>query len=176
VNDPRFPIGRFEFPETVSKPQRDEFISRIASAPARLRDLANGLTVAQLDTPYRDDGWTVRQVIHHLPDSHMNSYVRFKLALTEDTPTIRTYDEAAWAMLNDSIETPVETSLALLESLHARWVVLLRGLTDEQWKRNMRHPERLNVNNGLMRLDHVLALYAWHGDHHIAHVKLAFAK
>ncbi len=176
MSDPRFPIGRFEFPEVVSKPQREEFIARIASAPARLNDLANGLTAIQLDTPYREGGWTVRQVIHHLPDSHMNSYVRFKLALTEDTPTIKTYDEAAWAMLNDSVETPVLTSLALLESLHARWVVLLRGLTDEQWKRNMRHPERLHVNNGLMRLDQVLALYAWHSDHHIAHVKIALAK
>jgi len=147
MSDPRFPIGRFQFPEAVSKSEREDFIGRIASAPARLDDLANGLTAIQLDTPYRKDGWTVRQVIHHLPDSHMNSYVRFKLALTEDTPTIKTYDEAAWAMLNDSVETPVWTSLALLDSLHARWVVLMRGLTDEQWKRNMRHPER-RVNDG----------------------------
>lgn len=176
MSDLRFPIGRFEFPENVPKTEREGFILRIASAPARLNELVKGLNPVQLDTPYREGGWTVRQVIHHLPDSHMNSYVRFKLALTEDTPTIRPYDEAAWAALNDSIETPLRTSLALLESLHARWIVLLRGLTDEQWKRNMRHPERLKVNNGLMRLDQVLALYAWHGDHHIAHVRQALAK
>lgn len=175
MNDPRFPIGRFQWPETVTAPEREELISRIASTPARLKDLATGLTATQFDTPYREGGWTVRQVLHHLPDSHMNSYIRFKLALTEDTPTIKTYDEAAWAALNDSAETPVETSLSLLESLHARWVVLLRGMNEEQWKRTMRHPER-KANDGLMRLDQVLALYAWHGDHHIAHVKVALAK
>jgi hypothetical protein len=166
VNDPRFPIGKFQFPETVSKPQREDFISRVASAPARMKSLANGLTAAQLDTPYREGGWTVRQVIHHLPDSHMNSYVRFKLALTEEEPLIKPYDEAAWALLGDTAETPVSTSLVLLEMLHARWVILMRGLTEQQWARTMRHPE-----HGLLRLDRVLALYAWHGDHHIAHIR-----
>ena len=168
MSDRQYPIGRFEYPATVSAGEREEFLFRIASAPARLRTLTAGLTAAQLDTPYREGGWTVRQVIHHLPDSHMNSYVRFKLALTEDEPVIKPYDEAAWARLGDSVETPIETSLVMLESLHKRWVTLLRGLTDSQWQRSMRHPE-----NGLLRLDQVLALYAWHGDHHIAHIRNA---
>jgi len=165
MSDPRFPIGRFSYPKAVSAGEREAFLSRLASTPARMRSAVAGLTPAQLDTPYRVGGWTVRQVVHHLPDSHMNSYVRFKLALTENEPTIKPYDEAAWAMLGDSQTTPIETSLQLLESLHARWVTLLRGLTDAQWNRSMRHPE-----NGLLRLDQVLALYAWHGDHHIAHI------
>lgn len=168
TKDPRFPIGRFKYPETVSAEEREEFLARLASTPARLRAAVAGLTDAQLDKPYRDGGWTIRQVVHHVPDSHMNSYVRFKLALTEDEPTIKPYDEAAWAVLGDTAGTPIETSLVLLESLHARWVALLRGLTEAQWKRNMRHPA-----NGLLRLDRVLALYAWHGDHHIAHIKNA---
>src|SRR5580693_423263 len=117
--DLRFPIGRFRLPATVSPEERVEFISRLASTPARLRAKVERLTQTQLDTPYREGGWTVRQVIHHLPDSHMNSYVRFKLALTEDEPVIKPYDEAAWAMLGDSAETPVSTSLVLLEALHA---------------------------------------------------------
>ena len=161
--DLRFPTGRFSFPATVSPNERAEFLSRLSAAPARLQATVHGLTPRQLDTPYREGGWTVRQVIHHLPDSHMNSYVRFKLALTEDEPLIKPYDEAAWARLGDTAETPVETSLVLLEALHGRWVTLLRGLTEDQWKRNMKHPE-----HGLLRLDKVLALYAWHGDHHIA--------
>jgi hypothetical protein len=166
--DPRFPIGRFEYPQIVSPEERAQFVNRIAAAPARLRAIVKGLTTAQLDTPYRVGGWTIRQVVHHVPDSHMNSYIRFKLALTEDEPTIKPYDEAAWAKLGDTMETPVEISLELLESLHFRWVALLRGLSEEQWKRTMRHPE-----NGLLRLDQVLALYAWHGDHHIAHIENA---
>jgi len=170
-NDPRFPIGEFHYPETVSVPERDDFLDRMASTPARLRSAVAGLTEAQLDIPYREGGWTIRQVTHHIPDSHMNSYVRFKLALTEDEPTIKPYDEAAWATLGDTAQTPVETSLVLLESLHARWVNLLRGLTEEQWKRCMRHPA-----NGLLRLDQVLALYAWHGDHHIAHITNAIQR
>jgi uncharacterized damage-inducible protein DinB len=166
--DPRFPIGRFEFPRSVSAEQREEFLSRLASTPALLRAAVAGLSDAQLDTPYREGGWTIRQVVHHLPDSHMNSYIRFKLALTEDEPTIKPYDEAAWANLRDSAETPIGISLNLLESLHARWVTLLRALPEEEWYRTMRHPV-----NGLLRLDQVLALYAWHGDHHIAHIKNA---
>ncbi len=163
--DPRFPIGRFEYPQTVSAAEREGMLKRLETTPARLRAAVSGLSVAQLDTPYRDGGWTIRQVIHHIPDSHMNSYVRFKLALTEHEPQIKTYDEAAWAQLGDTGETPVETSLKLLETLHARWVTLLRGLTEEQWQRRMMHPV-----NSLLRLDQVLALYAWHGDHHLAHI------
>jgi uncharacterized damage-inducible protein DinB len=124
-----------------------------------------GLTDEQLDTPYRSGGWTVRQVVHHVPDSHLNSYVRFKLALTEDNPTIKPYEEGRWAELSDSNSTPVEVSLTLLESLHDRWVRLLRSLTPEQWKRTFRHPEL-----GEMTLEKTLALYAWHGKHHVAHI------
>ena len=164
--DLRFPIGRFAWPESVSIEERERCLSRLASTPARLRAVAAGLTDARLATPYRPGGWTVRQVVHHVPDSHINSYVRFKLALTENEPEIKPYDEAAWALLPDTAETPIETSLALLECLHARWVTLLRGLIEEQWQRNLRHPER-----GLIRLDQLLALYAWHGDHHIAHIE-----
>ncbi len=167
--DPRYPIGCFQFPQSVSATEREDFLLRLVGAPARLRVAVTGLSEKQLETPYREGGWTVRQVIHHVPDSHMNSYVRFKLALTENEPTIKPYDEAAWASLKDSAETPVETSLLLLESLHERWVTLLRGLTEEQWARTMRHPEI-----GLLRLDQVLALYAWHGDHHTAHIRNAF--
>ena len=120
MSDARYPIGRFDYPQTVSAAEREEFLRRMESMPARLRTTVAGLTEAQLDTPYRDGGWTVRQVIHHVPDSHMNSYIRFKLALTEDEPTIKPYDEAAWARLSDSELTAIETSLTLLESLHAR--------------------------------------------------------
>ena len=163
--DPRFPIGRFEFPQSVTAQEREAFLDRLVAAPAHLRAVVQGLTGTQLDTPYREGGWSVRQVIHHLPDSHMNSYIRFKLALTETEPTIKPYDEAAWALLPDTVLTPVDTSLTLLEALHSRWVTLMRAMTDRQWGRTMRHPE-----NGMLRLDQVLALYAWHGDHHIAHI------
>ena len=165
--DPRYPIGPFNWPRTVSAEEREALMNRLASAPARLRAAVAALTDTQLDTPYREGGWSPRQVAHHVPDSHMNSYIRFKLALTEDEPLIKPYDEAAWATLGDTSATPVETSLTLLEALHSRWVTLLRGLNEAHWKRTMRHPV-----NGLLRLDQVLALYAWHGDHHIAHVTL----
>jgi len=166
MSDARYPIGRFQWPESMTAEERAVLLGRVAAAPGDLRSLVSGLTEQQLDTPYREGGWTVRQVVHHLPDSHMNSYVRFKLALTEEEPVIKPYDEAAWALLGDTAETPVETSLVLLEALHARWVVLMRGLTKQQWARAMRHPE-----HGLLRLDQVLALYAWHGDHHIGHIR-----
>jgi len=117
------------------------------------------------DTPYREGGWTVRQVVHHVPDSHMNSYIRFKLALTEAEPTIKPYDEAAWALLSDSGNTPPDVSLTLLDCLHRRWVVLMRGMSEADWKRTFRHPEL-----GPVSLEQNLALYAWHGDHHIGHI------
>jgi hypothetical protein len=142
-------------------------MDEIAEAPAKLRAAVDGLTSAQLDTPYRDGGWTVRQVIHHVPESHMNAYIRFKLALTEDEPTVKPYDEAAWAKLGDIPSTPVETSLVLLESLHDRWTRLLRTLDEAAFARTFRHPEL-----GAVRLDQYLALYAWHGRHHIGHVEL----
>ncbi|MGH9715267.1 MAG: YfiT family bacillithiol transferase [Candidatus Acidiferrales bacterium] len=164
--DLRYPIGKFE---TVSVPlspdQRRQFIDAISETPKRLAAAIAGLTPAQLDTPYRPGGWTIRQVVHHLPDSHMNSYVRFKLALTEEEPTIKPYDEARWAELADSRDTPIETSLALLEYLHDRWVLLLRSLASADWSRKFRHPEL-----GPVALDQNLALYAWHGRHHVAHI------
>jgi DinB family protein len=161
----RYPIGTFTFPESVIPEQRQIWIAEIAEAPAKLRAAVAGFTPAQLDTPYRDGGWTVRQVVHHVPESHMNAYIRFKLALTEDQPTIKPYDEAAWANLGDVQSTPVETSLALLDALHDRWVRVLRMLDDAAFARTFRHPEL-----GLVRLDQNLALYAWHGKHHVAHV------
>jgi DinB family protein len=165
--DPRYPVGKFHAPEAISQPDRARYIETIESAPARLREAVNGLSAKQLDTPYREGGWTVRQVIHHVPDSHINAYIRFKLALTETDPVIKPYDEAAWAQLGDSADTPIGTSLSLLEALHRRWVVLMRGLTDADWRRQYIHPE---YGRG-QTLEVTLALYAWHCDHHIAHVK-----
>ena len=163
--DPRFPIGKFQYSGSVSESQRKQFIAEIAAAPVQLRAAVRGLSAEQLDTPYRQGGWTVRQVVHHVPDSHLNSYVRFKLALTEEEPAIKGYDEGRWAQLGDTRTTPVEVSLSLLESLHQRWTNLLRSLSGSEWKRTFRHPER-----GLMTLDEALAMYAWHGKHHVAHI------
>ncbi len=165
MNDPRYPIGKFHYDGLLNEEDKQRFIDQIASTPASLKSAVNGLSPAELDTPYRPGGWTVRQVVHHVPDSHLNSYMRFKLALTEDAPTIKPYAEDRWAELADTKATPIETSLTLLESLHARWVALLRSLTPEQWKRTFRHPEL-----GLMSLERTLALYAWHGRHHVAHI------
>jgi DinB superfamily len=161
----RYPVGRFSFPEEMTLRERQAWIAEIAEAPAKLRMAVAGLTTEQLDVPYRPGGWTVRQVIHHLPDSHINSYVRFKLALTEDTPLIKPYDEARWAELPDASTTPVEVSLTLLDSLHQRWVRLLESMRDSDFERSFRHPEL-----GLVRLDRNVALYAWHGRHHVAHI------
>jgi hypothetical protein len=165
MSDPRFPIGKFTFPGSVSPSDLAGFIADIEQAPAALRAAVDGLSPQQLDTPYRDGGWTVRQVTHHIPDSHMNAYVRYKLALTEDEPTIKPYDEARWAQLADTRSTPLEVSLALLDSLHSRWAQLLRSLRPADWKRQFRHPDI-----GVVSLEKNLALYAWHGKHHVAHV------
>lgn len=165
MTDLRYPIGRFHFDGLLTEEQRKNSIEAIAQAPANLRAAVKGLSSEQLDTPYRPEGWTVRQVVHHVPDSHMNAYVRYKLALTEEEPTIKPYAEDRWAKLADTQATPVETSLALLESLHDRWVRLLRSLTAEDWRRSFRHPEL-----GLVSLEKNLALYAWHGRHHVAHI------
>jgi len=166
IADPRYPIGKFHWKGELTDTDRAELIGQIAEAPARMREAAAGLTEAQLDTPYRPGGWTARQVIHHVPDSHLNAYIRFKLALTEDQPTIKPYDEVRWAELADTQITPVETSLALLESLHERWVNVLRSMTSAEFARNLNHPE-----HGLISLDWMLADYAWHGRHHVGHVK-----
>jgi hypothetical protein len=165
MTDPRYPIGRF-IPEPNPTPEtRHRHIEQIASMPLRMRRAVAELTQEQLDTPYRDGGWTVLQVVHHVPDSHVNAYIRFKLALTENEPTIKPYDEAAWAKLKDSKLTPADISLTMLESLHARWTVLLRSLRTEDFQRKFVHPD-----SGPHDIDWLLGLYSWHGDHHVAHI------
>ncbi len=166
--DLRYPIGRFEAPQTITREQRETLIDDIDHLPANLRRAVAGLNDEQLDMPYRPGGWTIRQVIHHLADSHMNAYIRFRLALTETAPTIKPYDEAAWARLPDAKTAPVEASLKLLDSLHERLTILLRSMGDDEFERRFRHPER-----GEMRLDTNLGLYSWHGRHHLAHIKQA---
>jgi hypothetical protein len=165
MTDPRFPIGKFSWPEAVTPEDRAGYIEKIAATPEKMHLAVAGLNDEQLDTPYREGGWTVRQLVHHVPDSHLNSYVRFKLALTENEPTVKTYDESAWAQLADSTVTPIETSLCMLDCLHSRWVKLMRGMTEAEWARSFRHPEL-----GLVSLAKNASLYAWHGDHHIAHI------
>jgi len=166
MTDLRYPIGKFSYDGAMTDARRAECVARIAAAPAALRTAVAGLSDVQLDTPYRPDGWTVRQVLHHVPDSHMNAYTRIRLALTEDTPTIKPYQEARWAELPDARSLPVDISLALLEALHARWVPLLRRLGAAEGVRSMRHPE----HNRLMTIDELVAMYAWHGEHHTAHI------
>jgi hypothetical protein len=165
MTDLRYPIGKFTYEGPPTAEQRQQMLDQVEQAPARLRTAVQGLSQQQLDTPYRPDGWSVRQVTHHVPDSHLNAYIRFKLALTEEEPTIKAYAEDRWARLADTQATPVEVSLALLDSLHERWVRLLRSLQPEDWKRTFRHPEL-----GLVSLEKNLALYAWHGRHHVAHI------
>jgi hypothetical protein len=166
MTDPRYPVGTFVPPAAPLSPeQREVLIREIEDAPAKLRAAVGGLSEAQLDTPYREGGWTVRQVVHHVPDSHVNSYVRFRLAVTEDEPTIRPYMEDRWAELPDARTAPVELSLTLLETLHRRWTILLRSFDEAQWRRTFRHPDL-----GTVSLERNLALYAWHGRHHVAHV------
>jgi hypothetical protein len=164
---PQYPVGKFRAPESISPEDRARHIETIAAAPAGLRAAVCAASIQQLDTPYREGGWTVRQVVHHVPESHMNAYIRFKLALTETDPVVKPYDEAAWARLNDISVTPVETSLTLLEALHQRWVILMRGMSEDDWKRKYIHPDHGRAQT----LEYTLALYAWHCDHHIAHVK-----
>lgn len=165
MTDLRYPIGKFTYNGPPTPEQRQELLNAIAQAPTNLRAALKGLSEKQLDTPYRPEGWTVRQVTHHVPDSHLNAYLRFKLALTEEEPTITPYAEDRWAQLADTRATPVEISLTLLDSLHDRWVRLLRSLQPEDWKRTFRHPEL-----GLVSLEKNLSLYAWHGRHHVAHI------
>jgi uncharacterized damage-inducible protein DinB len=163
--DLQYPVGRFAWPEAVSPDDRHRYIGEIEETPKNMRAAVTGLSDQQLDTPYRPGGWTVRQVVHHVPDSHLNSYLRFRLALTENEPTIKPYDEARWAELLDARTAPVELSLALLDSLHKRWVLLLRSLSAVDCCRKFRHPEL-----GEVTLERNLALYAWHGRHHVAQI------
>ncbi len=165
MSDLRYPVGPFAPPARITPDDRARLIEEIALLPPSLRAAVVGLDRDQLDTPYRPGGWTVRQVVHHVPDSHVNAYVRFKLALTEDNPVIRTYEEAAWATLPDTRSVPVEVSLRLLEALHERWVTLLRSVPDGDWLRRYTHPD-----SGEHGMDYLLAMYAWHGRHHVAHI------
>ncbi|HEX3968368.1 MAG TPA: putative metal-dependent hydrolase [Edaphobacter sp.] len=162
--DPRYPVGRFAAPATITPGERTDAITTLAELPEELRNAVDGLSFAQLGTPYREGGWTARQVVHHVADSHMNALIRVKLSLTEDWPTVNPYDEAAWAKLHD-MAAPVEWSLELVESLHARWVMLLQSLNEEQWKRGYNHPQ-----NGPMTVELATVLYAWHSRHHVAHI------
>jgi len=164
LDDLRYPVGRFNPPAASLPSIRSAHIQTLRQLPANLRAAVRGLSDAQLDTPYRDGGWTVRQVIHHVADSHANSYVRFKLALTEEWPTIKLYDEAAWARLADS-GLPVDVSLTWIEAMHGRWVVLLESMTEEDFQQGFNHPE-----NGRQNLARTLALYDWHSRHHTAHI------
>jgi hypothetical protein len=165
-DDLRYPIGRFEWSGMATGEQHRAWLDEMERAPADLRAAVNGLSGSQLDTAYRPGGWTVRQVVHHVADSHMNSYVRFRLALTEDEPTIKPYFEERWANLPDARAAEIEVSLGLLETLHRRWLLLLRALGPADWQRTFRHPE-----HGVGTLERSLALYAWHGRHHICHIR-----
>ncbi len=163
MTDGNYPIGKFHKPEKASTEELKQWIHQMRDLPADLRSAVQGLTEEQLDHPCREGGWTVRQVAHHIPDSHVNGYIRFKMGLTEEEPVIKPYDQEKWSELYDVRSTPVEVSLTLLEAVHARWVVLLESLQEEVFSRTFRHPE-----SGVMNLTQVLALYAWHGRHHTA--------
>ena len=165
MNDLRYPVGRFDPKGALPAGGRSALITSLAAAPARLRAAVEGLSDAQLDTPYRDGGWTVRQVVHHVPESHMNAYIRMKWGLTEDAPLIKTYDENLWAQLPDDRTAQIQPSLALLEALHQRWVLLLDRMSDTDYARTIKHPEW-----GQVDLLMLLKLYEWHGRHHVAHI------
>ena len=163
--DPRYPVGDFEMPTQITAIARGNAIREIASVPEKLRAAVNGLNDTKLDTPYREGGWTLRQVVHHVADSHLNAYIRLRLALTETEPTIKPYEEGAWAKLDDAEHAPVEVSLRLIDPLHERWVRLLRSLKAEDFARTLRHPD-----HGVRTVDWLVFLYAWHGRHHTAHI------
>jgi uncharacterized damage-inducible protein DinB len=164
--DLRYPVGKFDFDASLDEADYPKLIGAIAETPGALRSAVAGLSRDQLETRYRPGGWTVKQVVHHVPDSHMNAYTRFKLALTEDEPTIKPYDEAAWAELPDSQTVPIEVSLDLLDAIHVRWVTVLRSMDTSDFRRGLRHPEHGRV----LTLGQMLGLYAWHGRHHVAHI------
>ena len=164
-DDLRYPVGRFEAPARLTDAERAAATAVIASLPRAMRDAVAGLTPAQIETPYRPDGWSVRQVVHHVPESHMHAYCRFKFALLESQPTIKPYDESTWSSFADQQVATIEASLMLLDGLHQRWTAVLSVMTPAQFARTLFHPE-----NGEMRLDQVLASYAWHSRHHVAHI------
>ena len=165
MDDLQYPVGRLERKPVLTDPERPQLIDQIAEAPADLRRAVAGLSKEQIDTPYRPGGWTLRQVVHHLPDSHMNAYVRVKLALTETHPAIKSYNEKLWAELYDVHTSPIEASITLLESLHQRWVILFRSMKSRDFQRTMLHSD-----HGTITVDFILQLYAWHGRHHVAHI------
>lgn len=166
MSDARYPVGRYERVDSLNADERTRMIVDIAACPAEMRRALSGLSDGQLDTPYRDGGWTLRQVAHHVPDSHMNAYIRHKLAVTEEQPTVKSYTEGAWAELVDGKGGPIEVSLTLLTALHDRWTRFLRSLSEEQFARTFLQPEV----RGPIRLDQSLAMYAWHSRHHVAHI------
>jgi hypothetical protein len=168
--DLQYPIGKFSWNRSgegllASEAERQQWIGEIDATPTWLKLAVEGLTETQLDTPYRPGGWTVRQVVHHLPDSHLNAYTRFRLAMTEDEPTIKPYNEGLWAQLDDARTAPAGISITLLTALHQRWVMLLRSMKPQDFARAIQHPEL-----GRVTLEKYLALYAWHGKHHVTHV------
>lgn len=161
----KYPIGKYKAPASYTQQDMQHWIAEIKALPAKMRQAVITLNEKQLDTPYRTGGWTIRQVVHHTADSHLNAFARFKFALTEDNPTIKPYEEADWALFADS-KLPVEPALRMLEGLHQRWTALMEGMTEEQWGRTYFHP----ANNETTPLRKVLGLYAWHGNHHVAHI------
>jgi|SRR5579871_3023265 len=163
--DPRYPIGKYE-PQPFSEKQKEDWLNAIKFLPLMLENAILNLDEAQLQTPYRDGGWTVKQLVHHIADSHINAYTRFKLGLTENNPTIRPYEEKLWAELDDVKHLPINISLTLLHALHIRWYEAIKNLSDEQWSRTVVHPE----HNKTFTLWHFLGMYAWHGKHHVAHI------
>lgn len=162
----KYPIGRYLRPEIITDDMMVQWIGQMTTLPFRLRKLVIQMNDEQLDTPYRPDGWTVRQVMHHIPDSHINGYIRFKWALTEENPVIKAYDEKGWAEIFDAKSAPVEMSLQLLDAVHTRWVYLIRGLSGEELERTFVHPE----TNTTAPLKATIGLYAWHGEHHYMHI------
>jgi hypothetical protein len=165
MTEPRYPLGRFSPPTEYTAERRAAFVRDLAAAPAAFRAAVEGLTTEQRLTPYREGGWTVAQVVHHVADSHMHAYARMKFAATEDVPTIKPYDERVWAGFADASDADVDPSLQIIESLHARWTSWLRHLPQKDYERGLMHPER-----GPMTIDRMVALYAWHGRHHVAHI------
>jgi uncharacterized damage-inducible protein DinB len=163
--DPRFPIGKYE-PQPYSEELKKKLLLDLQFLPEGIERAIQNLDEAQLNTPYRLDGWTVKQLVHHVADSHMNAYIRFKLGLTEDNPVIKPYEEKEWANLADNVLVPINVSITLLHALHIRWVATIKDLTDEQWNRNVFHP----ASKREMTLWFLLGLYAWHSNHHIAHI------
>jgi hypothetical protein len=169
MNDLRYPLGPMPMPQKTTAEDRALWIEQIAALPDEVEAAAQGVTEAELETAYRESGWTLRQVVHHIADSHMNGFIRLKLALTEDQPLVKTYDEAQWAKLAD-VACDIEVSIRLLRVLHERWTAVWESLSDADFARTFQHPE-----NGLTRLDQHLAIYAWHGRHHVEHIKAARA-